>query len=140
MNIQGTDIEMETSYKYLGVHLNYKLDWTDHTATTYKKGQNRVHLLRKVRSFGPQGDLLTSFYDSVVASAIFYGAVCWRSSNSAAGRRRLDKLIKRARFILGTSGPGAGGGREQDDGQDVITAGEGVQPAGHYHSSGSLLQ
>ena len=32
VNILGTDIEMVTSYKYLGVHLNNKLDWTDHTA------------------------------------------------------------------------------------------------------------
>ena len=68
---------MVTSYKYLGVHLNDKLDWTDHTAATYKKGQSRLYLLRKLRSFGVQGDLLTSFYDSVVASAIFYGVVCW---------------------------------------------------------------
>ena len=72
------------------------------TTATYKKGQNRVHLLRKLRSFGVQGDLLTSFYDSGVASAIFYGVVCWRSSNSAEARRRLDKLIKKARFILGS--------------------------------------
>ena len=101
VNILGTDIEMVTSYKYLGVHLNNKLDWTDHTAATYKKGQSRLYLLRKLRSFGVQGALLTSFYDSVVASAIFYGVVCWSSSISAADRRRLDKLIKKASSILG---------------------------------------
>ena len=61
-----------TSYKYLGVHLNNKLDWTDHTAATYKKGQSGLHLLRKLRSFGVHGDLLTTFYDSVLASAMFY--------------------------------------------------------------------
>ena len=66
---RGTDIE--TSYKYLGVHMNNKLDWTDLTAGRYKKGQSRLHVLRKLRSFGVQGPLLTSFYDSVVASAIF---------------------------------------------------------------------
>ena len=100
VNILGTDIEMMTSYKYLGVHLNNKLDWTDHTAATYKKGQSRLYLLRKLRSFGVQGALLTSFYDSVVASAFFYGVVCWISSISTADRR-LDKLIKRASSILG---------------------------------------
>ena len=92
---------MVTSYKYLGVHLNDKLDRNDHTAATYKKGQNRLYLLRKLRSFGVQGDLLTSFYDSVVASAIFYGVVCWNCSTSAADRRRLDKLIKEASSTLG---------------------------------------
>ena len=83
-------------YKYLGVHLNNKLDWTDHTAATYKKGQSRLHLLRKPRSFGVQGAFLTSFYDSVVTSDIFYGVVCCSSSMSAADRRRLGKFIKKA--------------------------------------------
>ena len=41
-----------------------------------------------------------TFNNSVVASAIFYGAVCWSSSISAAGRKTLDKLIK-ASSILG---------------------------------------
>ena len=59
---------------------------------------NRLYLLRKLRSFGVQGDLLTSFYDSVVASAIFYGVVCWSSSISAVDRMR---LIKKASSILG---------------------------------------
>ena len=77
------------SYKYQEVHLNNKLDWTDHTAASYKEGQNRLHLLRKLRSFGVQGVLQTTFYDSVVASTIFYGEVCWSSSISAAGRERL---------------------------------------------------
>ena len=55
-----------------------------------REGQSRLHLLRKLRSFWVQGAPLTSFYDSVVASAIFYRVVCWSSSISAAGRRRLD--------------------------------------------------
>ena len=48
--------------------------------------------MRKLRSFGV---LLTSFYDSVVASTIFY-EVCWSSSISAAGRKQVDELIKKA--------------------------------------------
>ena len=75
VNIQGTDNEMVTSYKYLVVHLNNKLDWTDHTVATYKKGQSRLYLLMRIRSFGVQQSVLTNFYKSVVASAIFYGVV-----------------------------------------------------------------
>ena len=97
VNIQGLDIEMVTSYKYLRVHLNNKLDWTDHTAATYNKDQSRLYLLRKLRSFVVQGALLTSFYDSVVSSAVFYGVVCWSSSISTTGRKRLDKTIKSRR-------------------------------------------
>ena len=73
VNIQGTDIEMVTSYKYLGVHMNNKLDWTDHTAATYRKGQSRLHLAEEAQVLGMEGALLTTLYDSVVALAIFYG-------------------------------------------------------------------
>ncbi|KAI4884156.1 hypothetical protein NFI96_005461 [Prochilodus magdalenae] len=55
VNIQGTDIEIVRSYKYLGVPLNHKLDWTDNTAALYRKGQSRLHLLRRLRFFGVQG-------------------------------------------------------------------------------------
>ena len=103
VNIQGMDIERVTSYKYLGVHLNNKLDWSTHTSALYRKGQSRLHLLRRLRSFGVQGEMLRTFYDSVVASAIFYGVACWGSSISTADRRRLDKIIRRAGSVLGCS-------------------------------------
>jgi len=100
VNIQGKDIEMVTSYKYLGVHLNNKPDWTNHITALYRNGQSRLYLLRRLRSFGVQGALLKTFFDTVVASAIFYGVVCWGSSVSAADRRRQDKLIKKASSVL----------------------------------------
>ncbi|KAI3376702.1 hypothetical protein L3Q82_017139 [Scortum barcoo] len=80
VSIQGTDIDTVKSYKYLGVHLNDNLDWSDNTNALVKKGNSRLFLLRRLRSFGVQGPLLRTFYDSVVASAIFYGIVCWASS------------------------------------------------------------
>ena len=35
----------------------------------YKKGQSRLYLLRRLGSFGVQGALLRTFFDTVVASA-----------------------------------------------------------------------
>ncbi|KAI3357203.1 hypothetical protein L3Q82_015667 [Scortum barcoo] len=67
VNIQGMDIDIVKSYKYLGVHLNNNLDWSDNTNALINKGNSRLFLLRKLRSFGVQGPLLRTFYDSVVA-------------------------------------------------------------------------
>ncbi|KAI3358164.1 hypothetical protein L3Q82_003164 [Scortum barcoo] len=86
------DIDTVKSYKYLGVHLNDSLDWSDNTNALVKKGNSRLFLLRRLRSFGVQGPLLRTFYDSVVASAIFYGIVCWASSITDRDRRRMDRL------------------------------------------------
>ncbi|KAI3377103.1 hypothetical protein L3Q82_000302 [Scortum barcoo] len=95
VNILGMDIDVVKSYKYLGVHLNDSLDWSDNTNALVKKGNSRLFLLRRLRSFGVQGPLLRTFYDSVVASAIFYGIVCWASSISDRDRRRMDRLVRR---------------------------------------------
>ena len=42
VNIQGSDIEVVKSYKFLGVHLNNKLDWTDNTNALFKNGPPRA--------------------------------------------------------------------------------------------------
>ncbi|KAI3369235.1 hypothetical protein L3Q82_007782 [Scortum barcoo] len=70
-------------------------------STTYCAQDGRLFLLRRLRSFGVQGPLLRTFYDSVVASAIFYGIVCWASSIIDRDRRRIDRLVRRASSVLG---------------------------------------
>ncbi|TWW71907.1 hypothetical protein D4764_16G0004040 [Takifugu flavidus] len=87
VNIQGLDIEILEEYKYLGVHLNNKLDWTHNTDALYKKGQSRLHLLRRLRSFG----------------VIFYAVVCWSCGSSERDRKRLNKLVRRAGSVLDCS-------------------------------------
>ncbi|TWW80191.1 hypothetical protein D4764_01G0000060 [Takifugu flavidus] len=101
MNILGTDVDVVESYKYLGVHLNNNLDWSHNTDALVKKGNSRLFLLRRLRSFGVQGPLLRTFYYSVVGSAIFYGIVCWSSSITDRDRKRMDRLVRRASSVLG---------------------------------------
>lgn len=71
MSIQGMDIERVSTYKYMDVHLNNKLDWSHHTNTLYRKAQNRLFRMRRLRSFGEQGKLFRTFFVCVVPSAIF---------------------------------------------------------------------
>lgn len=44
------------------------------------------------------GPLLRTFCDSVVASAIFYGIVCWASSITDRDSRNMYRLVRRASF------------------------------------------
>jgi len=44
--------------------------------------------------------MLEIFYQSVVASAIVFAAVCWGSSIRASNINRLDKIIKKAGSAL----------------------------------------
>lgn len=74
----------------MGVHLNNKLNWSDNTDMIYRKGQSRLFVLRRLRSFGVQ---------SAPSFALWWSAfIMW--SASAADRKRLDKLIRDASSVL----------------------------------------
>ncbi len=74
---------------------NEFLDWSDNTVQVYKKGQSRIHLLRRLRSFGVCQALLKTFYDSVVSSVILYAVTCWGGGLLEKEKNKLNKLIKR---------------------------------------------
>ena len=75
----------------MSVHLNRNLDWSDNTDSIYKKGQCRLHLLRRLASFGVCRPLLRPFFDSVVASVVSYAVVCWVGGCSEWDKNRLKK-------------------------------------------------
>ncbi|KAK3545669.1 hypothetical protein QTP70_009563 [Hemibagrus guttatus] len=95
VKIQGLDIELVDRFKYLGVHLNNRLDWLDNTDALYKKGQSPWTRTRVNKT------LLSTFYDTVVASAILYAIVCWVGGSTEQDRKRLNKLVRRVSSVLG---------------------------------------
>ena len=101
INIRGNNIEVVSTYKYLGVHLDDKLDWSANTDALYKKGQSRLFFLRRLRSFDVCGEMLVMFYQSVMASILFYAAVCWGGNITQEDSNRLDKLVRKASSVVG---------------------------------------
>ncbi|KAK5885873.1 hypothetical protein CesoFtcFv8_016968 [Champsocephalus esox] len=83
----------------LGVHLDNGLNWRINTV--YKKGMTRLYFLRKLRSFHVCSKMLEIF-SSVVASALFFAAVCWGGGSIRAGdTSRINKLIRKAGSVIG---------------------------------------
>jgi len=94
VGIRGTEVDIVEEYKYLGVHIDNKMDWTKNTKALYKKGQSPV--------FSTETQIFQRLiYCSVVASVIFYAVVCWGSRVKAADAKRLNKLIRKAVYVLG---------------------------------------
>ncbi|KAI3375437.1 hypothetical protein L3Q82_021922 [Scortum barcoo] len=46
VNIMGEEVGTVEHYKYLGVHLNSRLDWSTNTDAPYKKERSRLYFLR----------------------------------------------------------------------------------------------
>ncbi|KAJ0001685.1 hypothetical protein NQD34_001481 [Periophthalmus magnuspinnatus] len=76
ISIHGVSVDVVEEYKYLGVYLDNKLDWSRNVDAVYKKGQSRLYFLRRLRSFDICRTMLRMFYESMVASAIMYAVVC----------------------------------------------------------------
>ncbi|TWW54378.1 hypothetical protein D4764_0184950 [Takifugu flavidus] len=101
VQIGTEEVEGVQTYKYLGLWLDNRLDWTRNTRQLYKKTQSRMYFLRRLRSFNICRKLLWMFYQSVVASVLSYAVVCWGGSATKADLSRLEKLIRRASSVVG---------------------------------------
>lgn len=101
--IKDQPVEIVSSYRYLGVHVDSKLDWKVHSSNTFKKSQSRMFFLRKLRSFSISRPILNTFYNGILGSVLFYAVVCWGSCLSGEDRNRLNKLIRKAGSIIGLS-------------------------------------
>ncbi|XP_051788716.1 uncharacterized protein LOC127529381 [Erpetoichthys calabaricus] len=100
--IKGDCVQRVQTYKYLGVQLDDKLDWTVNTDALCKRGQSRLYCLRRLASFNICNKMLQMSYQTVVASALFYAVVCWGGSIKKRDASRLDKLVRKAGSIAGT--------------------------------------
>ncbi|TWW65250.1 hypothetical protein D4764_21G0001500 [Takifugu flavidus] len=92
---------VEEGVRFLGVQLDNKLEWSTNTDAVYKKTMSRLYFLRRLRSFSVCSRMLHMFYQSVMASTIFFAAVCWGAGIKAKDANRLNKLIKKAGSVVG---------------------------------------
>ena len=61
-------VEQVESFKFLGVHINNKLDWSKHTKTVVKRAQQSLFLPRKRKRFGMGPEILKRFYSCNIES------------------------------------------------------------------------
>ena len=59
----GAVVEQIESFKFLGVHINNKLDWSKHTKTVVKRARQSLIPLRKRKRFGMGPEILKRFYN-----------------------------------------------------------------------------
>ena len=75
------------------------LDWKYGTETVYRNGQSRFYFLRKHSMCAAR--CCKVLYQSVVASAIFFAAICWGNSIRAGDCKKLNQL--KAGSVLGAA-------------------------------------
>ena len=70
-------MEVTDTFKYIVITLNKKLTFGPHVQGVFKKCQQRLYLIRKLRSFHVDPKLLLLLYMSIIESALTYCSICF---------------------------------------------------------------
>ena len=99
--VNGENIEIVESYKYLGTIIDHKLDWSEHTEYLFKKANQRLHFLLVLKSFRVDRTIMTLFYSSVIESVITHDCVVWYNGAKKKDKNALKKVVKQASRLIG---------------------------------------
>ena len=73
--IHGKIVSIVDSYKYLGLKIDSKLNWSNHAHDVCKKVNQRLYFLRKLRSFKVNPEILLLFYRAQLTASSLLGIV-----------------------------------------------------------------
>ncbi len=99
--IHNEKVEIVSSYKYLGTFFDDHLRFDVNTEFIVKRGQQRIHLLRKLNSFSVRPVILCRFYQAFIESLICFSFICWFHCLSVKDRNNLTSIVKSCSKIIG---------------------------------------
>ena len=105
IHINGTEVERVASFKFLGVHISEDLSWTLNTSSLVKKAHQRLFFLRRLKKAHLSPQILENFYRCTIESILTNCISVWYGSCSVADRKRLQRVVKTAQRITGSSLP-----------------------------------
>ena len=75
VRIKTEDVESVKTFKYLGTVLGSNLSFTTHVDTVCKKANQRMYLIRKLKTFDVDKNMLEMIYRSLVESILTFNIV-----------------------------------------------------------------
>ena len=97
--IKNEDVKVVNNYKYLGVYVDHKLNFSDNVDHLYKKAVQRLHFVRLLHNIKVDHCILTLFYRSVVESVLTFCMISWFSSLAKKDKCKLNKIVRKARKL-----------------------------------------
>ena len=99
--IHGEDVQSVESYKYLGTVFDSQLKFDINTESIVKRGQQRIHLMRRLNSFNVSERILRNFYCSFIESLLTFSSVCWFNGLSIKDKNSLNSIVNVCSKIIG---------------------------------------
>ncbi len=99
--IHGNEVEVVETYKYLGTAFDSQLKFDKNIESIVKRGQQRIHLLRKLNSFNVCNKILCMFYQTFIESILTFSFICWFGGLSVKDKNSLFSIVKVCSKIIG---------------------------------------
>ena len=94
------EVGMASSYKYLGVHLNDCLSWSDQVDVMIKKLNNMLCCMRTLAKFNVITEIINIINNSTIGEVLRYCLVAWCDSATKADIERIDRIIRNASKVI----------------------------------------
>lgn len=78
-----------------------KLSFEANTDHILKKANQRLYLLRKLRSFSVSQEILETVYRSLIESVLVFNCIVWFGNLSVKNKTRLTRVVNMAGKIIG---------------------------------------
>ena len=101
LKIGGEHVERVKNFKYLGTIIDDRLKFSENVYLIFRKSQQRMYLLRKLKSFHVSSAILETAYRSLIESVLGYNISCWYGFVDAKDRKKLDRIVHLAEKIIG---------------------------------------
>ncbi|KAL0185762.1 hypothetical protein M9458_017432, partial [Cirrhinus mrigala] len=104
LTIMDSTVTSVETFRFLGTTITQNLKWDNHIDLIVKKAQQRLYFLRQLRKFNMPKELLKQFY-SAIESVLCTSITVWFSSATKTDLRRLQRIVRTAERIIGTTLP-----------------------------------
>ena len=98
--IDGRTVEIVQHFKFLGSTISSNLKWELNVVNIVKKAQQRLYLLRRLRSFGLTTPVMLNFYTAVIESVLTFSITVWFGSITQKETFRVNRVVKTASRII----------------------------------------
>ncbi len=105
LTIMNSTVMTVESFRFLGTTISQDLKWDTHIDSIVKKAQQRLYFLRQLRKFNLPQELLKQFYSAIIESVRCMSITVWFSSATKSDLRRLQRVVRTAERIIGTTLP-----------------------------------
>ena len=103
--INNDTVETVDSFKYLGLTLDNKLTFDQHTTDIQKRSHQRLYAIRKLKGLYVAPHLLLLLYQSIVQPILLYCSICFFNMLTVKNRVKLTRVTNIAAKLIGLPTP-----------------------------------